>query len=80
MKTSDIPLRRTCRQAAALLIAREDRALGLSDKLALRLHLLACKTCPQFENQILTMRLAMSRWRHYGEDGGTPPSAQGETP
>ncbi len=79
MNTSAIPLRRTCRQAAALLIAREDRSLGLSDKLALRLHLLACKTCPQFENQILTMRLAMSRWRHYGEDGATPPAAQGDT-
>ena len=73
-----IPLRRTCRQAAALLIAREDRKLDLSDALALRLHLLACKTCPQFENQILTMRLAMSRWRHYGEDAETPPPAQGD--
>ena len=73
-----IPLRRTCRQAAALLIAREDRTLGLSDALALRLHLLACKTCPQFENQILTMRLAMRRWRHYGEDAETPPPTQGD--
>lgn len=79
MKVSVIPLRRTCRQAAALLIAREDRALGLSDQLALRLHLLACKTCPQFENQILTMRLAMSRWRHYGEETDMPPPSQGDT-
>lgn len=76
MKPGIIPLRRTCRQAAALLIAREDRTLGLPDTLALRLHLLACKTCPQFENQILTMRLAMNRWRHYGEDGETPPPHQ----
>ena len=75
-----IPLRRTCRQAAALLVAREDRTLGLSDVLALRLHLLACKTCPQFENQILTMRLAMNRWRHYGEGAETPPPAQGDMP
>ena len=61
-------LRRTCREAAALLIAREDRALGLPDKLALKLHLLACKTCPKFENQILTMRAAMGQWRHYTDD------------
>lgn len=60
-----LPLRRTCKQAAALLVAREDRALNLPDTVALRLHLLACKACPQFENQIRTMRLAMDRWRNY---------------
>ena len=61
-------LRRSCRETAALLIAREDRALGMLDRLALRLHLLACKTCPKFENQILTLRAAMGKWRHYGDD------------
>ncbi|RYX88697.1 MAG: zf-HC2 domain-containing protein [Comamonadaceae bacterium] len=60
-------LRRTCRQAADLLIAREDRALGLSDRLALRLHLLACDACPRFEKQVLTMRNAVRRWRNYSE-------------
>jgi hypothetical protein len=65
-----LPLRRTCRQAAALLVAREDRTLSLPDTVALRLHLLACKTCPQFENQIRTMRLAMARWRNYTDDEG----------
>jgi hypothetical protein len=56
-------LRRTCKQAAALLVAREDRALSLPDSVALRLHLMACKACPRFENQILTMRQAMAQWR-----------------
>ena len=65
MKLQSLPLMRTCKQAAALLVAREDRALRLPDTLALRLHLLACKACPQFENQLITMRLAMHRWRHY---------------
>jgi hypothetical protein len=59
-------LRRTCREAAALLIAREDRALSLPDHLALKLHLMACGACPKFENQILTLRAAMKHWRHYG--------------
>ena len=63
-------LRRTCQQAAALLIAREDRALSLPDSVALRLHLLACGTCPKFENQLLTMRAAMGRWRN---DAGDAP-------
>ena len=61
-------LRRTCRQAAALVIAREDRALNLPDSVALKLHLLACKTCPMFENQVLTMRTALNRWRNYSGD------------
>ena len=61
-------LRRTCRQAAALLVAREDRALSLPDSVALKLHLLACKTCPRFENQVLTLRAALGRWRHYADD------------
>jgi hypothetical protein len=57
-------LRRTCKQAAALVIAREDRALKLNDAMALRLHMLACKTCPEFENQVLTLRAAMGKWRN----------------
>lgn len=70
-------LRRTCQQAAALVIAREDRVLSLPDSVALKLHLLACKTCPLFENQVLTMRAAMGRWRNYAseEDATAPKSA-----
>ncbi len=63
-------LRRTCKEAAALLIAREDRVLNLPDKIALKLHLLACKACPKFENQVLTLRAAMGRWRKSGTGSG----------
>lgn len=58
-----IPLMRTCKEVTALVIAREDRALPLRDKLALRLHMVICATCPTFERQILTMRHAMQQWR-----------------
>ena len=58
-------LRRTCREAAALLVAREDRALSVPDRVALKLHLMACNACPKFENQLLTMRAAMKQWRNY---------------
>lgn len=61
-------LRRTCREAAALMVAREDRALPWADRIALRLHLLACKACPRFERQMLTMRNAMRQWRNYTGD------------
>ena len=62
------PLRRTCKEASALLIAREDRALPLAERLALRLHLALCDACPRFERQLLTLRHAMGQWRHYTED------------
>jgi hypothetical protein len=64
------PLRRTCKQAAALLLAREDRRIALSDTVALRLHLMACKACPKFERQLLTMRNAMQQWRNYDAGDG----------
>lgn len=60
-----IPLNRTCTQVFALLIAREDRQLPWSDRLALRLHMVMCVTCPRFERQILTMGHAMRQWRNY---------------
>ena len=61
-------LRRSCKEVAALLVAREDRALPLADRVALRFHLLACKACPRFERQVLTMRNAMQAWCNYRED------------
>ena len=64
---------RTCREAAALVIAREDRALNLSDRVALKLHLLACKACPRFENQVITLRVAMRRWRSDAADNDANP-------
>lgn len=62
-------LRRTCREAAALMLSRQDRALPWVERLALRLHLAACKACPRFERQLETMNAAMKRWRHYSESG-----------
>lgn len=61
-------LRRTCKEVAALLVAREDRPLPVVERLALRLHLAACTACPKFEHQMRVMRDAMKRWRA-GEDG-----------
>jgi hypothetical protein len=62
------PFRRTCKEVSGLLIAREDRELPLSERLALRLHLAMCQACPRFERQVLTMRNAMKQWRNYGAD------------
>jgi len=60
-------LRRTCKEAAALMVARQDRQLPMVERLALRLHLAACSACPLFERQLLTMRRALQRWRHHSD-------------
>ena len=62
------PFRRTCKEATALMVAREDRQLPWADRVGLRLHLMVCKACPTFERQMLTMRHAMKRWRGYTEE------------
>jgi hypothetical protein len=58
-------LTRSCKQVAALLIAREDRDLGTVDRLALHIHLKICDTCPRFQRPILTIRQGMKQWRNY---------------
>lgn len=63
-----LPLMRSCKEAAALMVAREDRSLGLTECWSLRLHLSMCKACPSFEAQLLTMRHALRAWRHYSEN------------
>lgn len=68
-----------CKQAASLMVAREDRPLELGERAALRWHLMLCKSCNRFQDQMLTMRQAMNGWRHYTEqsldDGDPEPTA-----
>lgn len=63
-----MPLMRSCKEVTALVVAREDRELSVSERLALRVHMAMCKACPTFERQIFTMRQAMKQWRNYAED------------
>jgi hypothetical protein len=64
---SRLPLRRTCKEACALITTRQDRPLPVADRIALRLHLLACKACPTFDRQIRLMDQAMGSWRRYAQ-------------
>ena len=71
-----IPLMRTCKEVAAMVVAREDRHLGLADRLALRMHMAICDACPRFERQMLTMRNGLREWRNYsGPDDSAKYSA-----
>lgn len=60
-----MPFQVNCKQAAMLLLAREDRSIAMSEKIALRLHVYACKACPNFEQQLMIMRKSMKLWRNY---------------
>ncbi len=63
----------TCKEVAALVVAREDRHLSMVEGMRLRTHMWICKACPGFERQILTMRNAMRQWRNYAEDSAAVP-------
>ena len=67
-------LRRSCKEVAALLVAREDRRLPLGEQVALRLHLAACEACPSFERQLQLMRAAFGRWRQQASQDADPPA------
>jgi len=62
------PVSRTCKDVTAMIIAREDQRLPLVERLAVRLHMSVCNTCPIFERQILTMRNQLQRWRNYADN------------
>jgi predicted anti-sigma-YlaC factor YlaD len=60
-------LQRNCRQVTELVLAGEDRRLGLIERWAVRAHLKACAACPRLYRQVALMREALPRWRKYRE-------------
>lgn len=52
----------TCRETSALLSQTQDRKLTLFERVGLRLHLVACNGCRQFERQLAFMRSAVKRY------------------
>jgi hypothetical protein len=58
-------LHRNCREVTALVLAGEDRRLGWTERAAIRLHLVICRTCPTFVRQVALLRQALPRWRAY---------------
>lgn len=53
----------SCREVTRLLLQGEDRRLNLGERLAVRVHMAVCATCPRFERQVQLMREAARRWR-----------------
>ena len=51
-----------CRETSALLSQTQDRKLTLFERVGLRLHLVVCNGCRQFERQLAFMRSAVKRY------------------
>jgi hypothetical protein len=54
----------TCKTATHLVSEREERPLGLADRVLLKLHLAWCVACVRFERQMRFLREAIGK---YGE-------------
>jgi hypothetical protein len=66
-------LRRTCREVTRLVLEGQDRRLSATERVALRLHWLACDGCSRFRRQVEVMRGALGRWRQYREGDENEP-------
>jgi hypothetical protein len=49
----------SCKQAARLLIEKEDRPLSFGERLALRVHVGICGDCKNFEGQLKVLHTAL---------------------
>ena len=50
----------SCKQASQFISASLDKPLILRERIVLRLHLIICKYCKRFSQQLQTMRVAMT--------------------
>ena len=51
----------SCREVTRLVSERQDRRLGLGQRVALRLHFVICQGCSNFSRQMDFLREAMKR-------------------
>ena len=50
----------SCKQASQIISQSLDRPLTMRERFALNLHLLICKYCKRFSQQLQTLRVAMN--------------------
>ncbi len=53
----------TCKEAAEVIVASQDRPLRWPERLLLRLHLMVCDACPRLVAQMAFLRRAMRQFR-----------------
>ena len=73
-----VPLVTSCKQAARLASLSFERKLTLRETLAMRLHLMMCKTCTYYSRQIRALRSIFIR--HEDVIDNTPCSCEDQLP
>ena len=58
---------RNCREVTRLILERENRALSVVERVAVRFHLGICLMCTRFTGQVKLMNRAMAQWKQYAE-------------
>lgn len=53
---------KSCREVHRLVIEAQDRKLGFTERLAVRVHLMLCITCRRFVAQMDLLRQALRRF------------------
>jgi len=56
-------MKRTCIEISELLSEGMDRSLRWHERLAIRLHLIICKSCYRFSHQVQFLRKAARRYK-----------------
>jgi hypothetical protein len=57
-----------CKEASRLMSQRQDRALSVGERLALRMHLALCRPCVRVSEQVDFLRKALARYAE-GDSG-----------
>ena len=60
---------RNCQEVSMLLSQSQERVLGRVERLAVMLHLLICKGCNNFRDQLKFLRAAVRRHRDTDDPG-----------
>jgi hypothetical protein len=53
----------SCKDASRLISQLEDDEMPFRERLLVRLHLLFCNACTQFQHQLRFLRVVMTRYR-----------------
>ena len=53
---------KSCREVHRMVIERQDRKLGFTERFSMRVHLMLCAACRRFDGQMDLLRQALRRF------------------
>lgn len=62
----------SCRHASVLLSRAQDGPLTFSERLAMRMHLLICRSCRRFNRQLSLIRQTLKAFMGQSQSGQSP--------